>query len=971
MSFPFASFNRSTFRLLIFLSFATPLAVRAASDYLPDAATHLGTVVINNDDLYTTNPAVTLSIHALGNGLGITQMQFSNDDENWSKPVLYATSKQWQLDVAPEDFPPSMNTVLKTVYVRVKYGNGVWSKAFSDGIIFARSSLDVPIVQEVWIMQSRPAGYDSSKRLGDEANPYIIPPGTNEVAFDTLMNSLAKTYVQYRAQPWPWQTNVIPVMNTVTVMDLHIGPGIYQTHGDNGGWNTVLSWGPTPGGRIRGAGKDATTLLLVGGVYNPMADVIGNYGSSGMGFYNNLEISDLTADANMHENGDTTSISRRNGIFLAGNNLQLRRLRVQGFGSRIPGVEPAGMSGANSGALNIYNLHIEDCEVIAPQSKNRYNPLMIGYESGGNDASGNPYYWRNVVIRNNYINGLMYDGANPINIATNIMSERGSHGIGLGGCLNGIIEDNLVEHVVNGYYNEIYHLHDLVIRDNHFRNVIAGITFPTGAEQWIRIENNLVELDPRYFPASDYGWRRGFSVGEDLNAPIVSAVIVSNIIQFTDNQSPTTSLASYFGSAVLTGVADIENNSAFGLKYNTLRWEQPVGMPVAFYERQADIVNPDAPTPLIMANNRREDGSIIEVYPYFLDKTLPRPVGVPGETIRFTAPLIGGKRPGFVTGLPETNVIDATGAFVWTPNSNQIGRYLVSFYSSPQRTNDPRRTLITVRSGRTKSDPLYFRTGLKVYWPFSDAPGSTVVRDWSGVSNNIPVPASVQSYLDFGAAGHRAGQTAIHFKNTNPVRNYALLLGNTPAIFFGLPPTYQTFVETFTPLNQPFTISYWFKCDHEPTNNEIIFNYSSRVVLGVSKSADTNSAIAEIYCFYSYSPDLQWYKARNPEHIKITVGEWHHLVFVYDGLGTALYVDGVQRSEIPWGQLEFFDPANGIGIGGWWNGDNYAGSLSELAVWNRPLTAGEIADLFSTQYASALFPDARTIPAPGSLRVVH
>ena len=63
-----------------------------------------------------------------------------------------------------------MNTVLKTVYVRVQFGDGTWSKAFSDGIVFAKSSLDIPQTKEVWILQQRPTPYDGKNRRHIDCN---------------------------------------------------------------------------------------------------------------------------------------------------------------------------------------------------------------------------------------------------------------------------------------------------------------------------------------------------------------------------------------------------------------------------------------------------------------------------------------------------------------------------------------------------------------------------------------------------------------------------------------------------------------------------------------------------------------------------------------------------------------------------------------------------------------------------------
>ena len=959
------------FRLLLSVSLGLPsvLSNANAMEYLPDAAAHLGTVFINQNDQFTTNQPVTLSISAVNNGTGLAQMQFSDDDQNWSPAEPYASTKQWQLPVQPEDYPTNMNTVLKTVYVRVRYGDGTWSKAFSDGIVFAKSPLDVPKFKEIWIRQQRPTPYDGTQPQGSQLNPYIVAAGANEVAFDTLMHTLATNYSSYRASPGAFQTEPPPV-NNIEVMFLHIGPGTYETHGDFGGRSGNLAWSPTAGGRIMGAGRDLTILKLVGGNSNGMARVIGNYGGTGLGVYDNLEISDLTADANMHEGGNKTSSWARTGVTLVGNNAQLRRLRVKGFGSRIAGLEPGGMNGYNAGSGNIRNFHIEDCEVIAPQSINKYRPLMIGYQGGGLDARSNALYMINVVIRNNYVHGGYYDQNLQLNPYTNAFTERGSHGITLGGCKNSIIEDNFIVHVLSGYYNDTFDLNDVLVRNNHFRDVIGGVDFGTGAALALRFEGNLVELDPHYYttPASggtgpsDYGWRKGVILHESMRAPIQQAIIRSNAFQFSDRSVPTGPLIGAFGDACLSGSATFENNTAFGLNHAPIRWYQWQGLPLTFFDQQVDILDPSKPPPVVTVNNRHEDGTIIEVSPYILDRTLPRPVVVPGQRVEFPAPLINGAVPGMVTGLPLTNVIDANGIFSWTPATNDVGEYVVSFYDSVNRTQDPRRTLITVQSGLAESDPFFFLSGLAGYWRLGESTGSTFA-DASGNGHDITVPGAAQTFLTLGTPGHRPGQKALHFKNTNPVKNPTLALPNIGRVLSDFPLAYHPYLQRSTLLARPFTASYWFKADHQPAHDEVIVDFGALAFCGVGPAAGLATNLARVFCYYSTSPDLNAYGSYHPQNINITIGQWHHLVFVYQGRATRLYVDGSLQAEIPCGQIEDFDGGRGISFGGGWGGDNYLGSLSDLALWNRPLSATEISRLYAVQTQDSVFP-SMSRPSP-------
>ncbi|MCX5695018.1 MAG: hypothetical protein NT014_07895 [Candidatus Omnitrophica bacterium] len=94
-----------------------------------DTTPPTGTIKINNDNPYTNSTAAVLTLSATdaesGMGSG-AQMQFSNDNTNWSTPEAYATTKTWNLSVGDGT---------KTVYVKFKDAAGNWSGAYSDTII--------------------------------------------------------------------------------------------------------------------------------------------------------------------------------------------------------------------------------------------------------------------------------------------------------------------------------------------------------------------------------------------------------------------------------------------------------------------------------------------------------------------------------------------------------------------------------------------------------------------------------------------------------------------------------------------------------------------------------------------------------------------------------------------------------------------------------------------------------------------
>jgi hypothetical protein len=93
-----------------------------------DTTPPTGSIKINNDASYTTSTSVTLHLSAQDNagGSGLSQMQFSNDNINWSGPEAYTATKTWAI---------ALGDGTKTVYVKFKDAAGNYSTIYSDSII--------------------------------------------------------------------------------------------------------------------------------------------------------------------------------------------------------------------------------------------------------------------------------------------------------------------------------------------------------------------------------------------------------------------------------------------------------------------------------------------------------------------------------------------------------------------------------------------------------------------------------------------------------------------------------------------------------------------------------------------------------------------------------------------------------------------------------------------------------------------
>ncbi|MDO8662668.1 MAG: SpvB/TcaC N-terminal domain-containing protein [Candidatus Omnitrophota bacterium] len=94
----------------------------------PDTTPPTGSISFNKNQRFTNSPQVTLTLSAQDNpgGLGLSQMQFSNNNRTWSAPEPYSTTKAWTLSL--RDGP-------KRVYVKFSDKSGNWSRPYLSSII--------------------------------------------------------------------------------------------------------------------------------------------------------------------------------------------------------------------------------------------------------------------------------------------------------------------------------------------------------------------------------------------------------------------------------------------------------------------------------------------------------------------------------------------------------------------------------------------------------------------------------------------------------------------------------------------------------------------------------------------------------------------------------------------------------------------------------------------------------------------
>ncbi len=90
----------------------------------------------------------------------------------------------------------------------------------------------------------------------------------------------------------------------------------------------------------------------------------------------------------------------------------------------------------------------------------------------------------------------------------------------------------------------------------------------------------------------------------------------------------------------------------------------------------------------------------------------------------------------------------------------------------------------------------------------------------------------------------------------------------------------------------------------------------------------------------------------------LTIGTWTHVVMVHDGAKNIIYFNGVKMSEKDVaGKLDKTTRPFGIGFDPIGNSGFFKGSIDEVQIYNKALTAAEIAALYAAQNTAPTFAD--------------
>lgn len=241
----------------------------------------------------------------------------------------------------------------------------------------------------------------------------------------------------------------------------------------------------------------------------------------------------------------------------------------------------------------------------------------------------------------------------------------------------------------------------------------------------------------------------------------------------------------------------------------------------------------------------------------------------------------------------------------------------------------------------TPTDPygstIYGTSGLTAYWRMADT-SITFLRDSSGS----------------GRHGFYTGAPA--FGQTGP-----LAIAN-PSVDLSGANDDAGWIDPVFPLSGSFTLECWVRADSwvdfapifnrrrwEVSEGGIsleVRNDYARETMGTPPVEPRAPGDGYIYCFL-YSTAWAWVSNDTP----LTTGEWHHIVFAYDVSVTTIwmYVDGVFEVGNPsCGVLN--NPTVNVSIQIGRNvefGHLFDGRIDEMALYNRALTAQEVADHYA------------------------
>ena len=292
---------------------------------------------------------------------------------------------------------------------------------------------------------------------------------------------------------------------------------------------------------------------------------------------------------------------------------------------------------------------------------------------------------------------------------------------------------------------------------------------------------------------------------------------------------------------------------------------------------------------------------------------------LPGTNITFTATVTNALNPS-VTWSALLGTITPEGLYTAPPNT---GSSTLTDTITAASIQDPTKSATT-----TVTVP----PGLVGWWPLNEGTGS-VAYDRSGQGNNGTWIGTPNSPSGTYYATGRMGSVAGYFSDSgNSSTNHGLTIGTQPVYDF----------------TGPFTISMWV--------NPASTYPETLAIRGKIESNGNNSGYDGYWLdLYPSNPKLCLQADYGSKNACVAgtgvvgVGVWSLLTTVYDGTNMSLYVNGTLSAQAASAITPpAIDSSLLFGIAVLGGHDSFNGSLEDIRLYSRALSASEISSLYNT-----------------------
>ncbi len=331
--------------------------------------------------------------------------------------------------------------------------------------------------------------------------------------------------------------------------DVIILPGVFETKGfsfQDIASSTRVNWRLREGCRLRGCGKERTTVRLVeasmsavycviyGGYAFAVDDPVWN--TPGLTTYPWIEVGDLTVDCNW-QNQPVQTITTAAGS-LYGSYQRIHNVRVINAGSKLTlggfGIEnfilTCNTPAASVDPVGAWHMIIEDCIVEQYQYNGTDGGNLTSIGVLGGDIEVNGTYPHHVRMSRNYVDGKYANGYIPHFSTGYDTSRLPPMGIGLTGGFCVVIEDNTIRNGSFGPYMDTHRQPESIVRGNTWENAWCGVisnfngnTWPSG-KKWglerLQIYDNDIQL--MHLTTAPFGSPGGISLIDFSNSVITT-----------------------------------------------------------------------------------------------------------------------------------------------------------------------------------------------------------------------------------------------------------------------------------------------------------------------------------------------------------------------------------------------------------------------------------------------------------------